>query len=53
MVERLNRGEWSEIYAFIKVLSERQLLAADADLTPLPDVFYPCLLYTSDAADEG
>ena len=41
MVERLNRGEWSEFYAFIKVLSERQLLAADADLTPLPDVFYP------------
>jgi len=41
MVERLNRGEWSEFYAFVKVLSERQLLAADADLTPLPNVFYP------------
>ena len=41
MVERLNRGEWSEFYAFIKVLSDRKLLAADADLTPIPDIFYP------------
>ncbi len=41
MVEKLNRGEWSEFYAFIKVLSERQLLAASADLTPLPNIFYP------------
>lgn len=41
MVERLNRGEWSEFYAFIKVLSERKLLAASADLTPIPDIFYP------------
>jgi len=41
VVERLNRGEWSEFYAFIKVLSERKLLAANADLTPLADIFYP------------
>ena len=41
MVEKLNRGEWSEFYAFIKVLSERKLLAASADLTPLPEIFYP------------
>ena len=43
MVERLNRGEWSEFYAFIKILSERKLLAADSDLTPLDDIFYPVL----------
>ena len=41
MVERLNRGEWSEFYAFVKVLSDRKLLAASADLTPIPDIFYP------------
>lgn len=41
MVEKLNRGEWSEFYAFVKVLSERKLLAANEDLTPLADIFYP------------
>lgn len=41
MAERLNKGEWSEFYAFIKVLSESRLLAADADLTPMPEIFYP------------
>jgi len=41
VVERLNRGEWSEFYAFVKVLSDRKLLAASADLTPIPDIFYP------------
>ena len=41
MVEKLNRGEWSEFYAFVKILSERKLLAASSDLTPIPDTFYP------------
>lgn len=38
-----NRGEWSEFYAFIKLLSERQLNAADDNLQKIKDIFYPVL----------
>lgn len=34
MAESLNKGEWSEFYAFIKILGDRELTAANADLTP-------------------
>lgn len=38
-----NRGEWSEIYVFLKLLADGQLNAADADLNIIPDVYYPIL----------
>lgn len=41
MGEAYNKGEWSEFYVFIKILAERQLLAADPDLNPLEGVYYP------------
>ena len=31
-----NRGEWSELYAFLKVLCDGKILSADADLNNLP-----------------
>lgn len=31
-----NRGEWSELYAFLKILSDGRILSADADLNNLP-----------------
>ena len=40
MAEKLNKGEWSEFYAFTKILSDRELVAANADLTPDPDNSY-------------
>ena len=36
-----NRGEWSEIYVFLKLLAEGKLYAADANLNALTDVYYP------------
>ena len=40
MAESLNKGEWSEFYAFIKILGDRELTAANADLTPDYDNTY-------------
>jgi len=38
-----NKGEWSEVYVFLKLLSEGRLHAADKNLNPLPTIFYPVL----------
>ena len=36
----MNRGDWSEFYAFLKILSDRKLVASDYKLDPVPDKFY-------------
>ncbi|MBP3966248.1 HpaII family restriction endonuclease [Paenibacillus lignilyticus] len=38
-----NKGEWSEIYVFLKLLSEGKLYAADENLNKIEDNFYPVL----------
>ena len=35
-----NKGEWSEIYVFLRLLEIGKLFAADADLNKMDDVFY-------------
>ncbi len=35
-----NKGEWSEIYAFLRLLEIKKLYAADADLNKKDDMFY-------------
>lgn len=35
-----NKGEWSEIYVFLRLLEIGKLYAADADLNKMDDVFY-------------
>jgi hypothetical protein len=36
-----NKGEWSEVYVFLKLLAEGKLNAADANLNAIPTVYYP------------
>lgn len=48
----LNRGEWSEIYTFLKLLGEGRLYAADADLNRIEDIYYPIIKVLRDE-DEG
>ncbi len=36
---RGNRGEWSEVYAFLRILADGKIKAADADLRELPNSF--------------
>jgi hypothetical protein len=38
-----NRGEWSELFVFLKLLAEGRLYAADENLNRIPDIFYPVL----------
>lgn len=38
-----NKGEWSEFYTFLKIITERQLNGADENLLQLQEVFYPVL----------
>jgi len=38
-----NKGEWSEVYVFLKLLADGRLNAADANLNAIPDVYYPII----------
>lgn len=38
-----NKGEWSELYAFMKLLSQGRVYAANEKIERLDDVFYPIL----------
>lgn len=36
-----NKGEWSEVYALLKILSDKKLFAGDSKLQKLANVIYP------------
>jgi len=38
-----NKGEWSELYVFLKLLSEGVLYGADSDLNKIDDLYYPLI----------
>lgn len=38
-----NKGEWSEIYTFLKLLADGRLYAADSDLNRIDNIYYPIL----------
>lgn len=38
-----NKGEWSEFYAFLKILSDKKLFSADETLALIPDSFLKVL----------
>jgi hypothetical protein len=38
-----NKGEWSEIYALLKLLGDRQLYTGDATLNKIESLFYPII----------
>jgi len=40
---KANKGEWSELYAFLKILIDRKIFAADADLNIIPDKHFEVL----------
>ena len=48
-----NKGEWSEFYAFLKLLSDRKLFAADADLRPIAEKYFEVLKIVREEANEG
>lgn len=38
-----NKGEWSELYVFLKLLSDNKLYGADAELNKISDIYYNVL----------
>lgn len=38
-----NKGEWSEFYAFIKLLVDKKIIGADQDLEKIETIFFPIL----------
>lgn len=38
-----NKGEWSEIYTLLKLLSDQKVHVGDKDLNEIPNMFYPIL----------
>lgn len=38
-----NKGEWSELYVFLKLLGDGTLYAADANLNKIEDLYYPLI----------
>ena len=38
-----NKGEWSELYVFLKLLGEGILYAADSDLNKIENLYYPLI----------
>ena len=38
-----NKGEWSELYAFMKLLSQGRVYAANEKVEKIEDVYYPIL----------
>ena len=36
-----NKGEWSEIYVFLKLLADGKLNGADVNLNAIPSIYYP------------
>ncbi len=47
-----NKGEWSELYAFFKLLADGRLFSGDGQLNIIRDKFYPILaIFRSDKPD--
>lgn len=46
-----NKGEWSEIYTFLKLLSDGKLVTADEDLNPIDEQFFPILKIIREEVD--
>ena len=47
-----NKGEWSELYALVKLLETGRLYAADENVNRIPDVFFPILEILRDKRDD-
>lgn len=47
-----NKGEWSEIYTFLKLLGEGKVYAGDQNLNKIQDLFYPIIMILRQEKDE-
>ena len=52
MERTANKGEWSELYAFLKILSDKELHSADESLTLIPKSFLKVLSVIRNEGEE-
>ena len=43
MKKSKNKGEWSELYALLKIIDDKNLYAGDENFNKIEDIFYPVL----------
>lgn len=43
MNKSFNKGEWSEFYAFLKIILDKKLYAADNNLNKIENIFHPVI----------
>lgn len=48
-----NKGEWSEVYVFLKLLADGRIYAADSDLNKLDDIYFPIVKIIRENMSEG
>lgn len=54
MIPKGNKGEWSELYAFFKLLADGRLYCGDGHLNRYDDKYYPILeIFRSDSIDRN
>jgi len=46
-----NKGEWSEIYTLLKIISETKLFAGDSDLNKIESLIFPIIKILRDESD--
>lgn len=46
-----NKGEWSEIYALLKIISDRKLFAGDSDLKKIESLMFPIIKILRDESN--
>ena len=52
MSKKYNKGEWSELYAFAKLLKDGRMYAADENVNMIEDVYFPILKILRDESDD-
>ncbi|WP_378184075.1 HpaII family restriction endonuclease [Aquimarina sp. SS2-1] len=46
-----NKGEWSEIYALLKIISDKKLCAGDSDLNKIENLIFPIIKILPDESN--
>ena len=46
-----NKGEWSEIYTLLKIISDKQLFAGDSDLNKIENLIFPIIKVLRDESN--
>ncbi|HOG05377.1 MAG TPA: HpaII family restriction endonuclease [Paludibacter sp.] len=46
-----NKGEWSEIYALLKIIADKQLFAGDSNLNKIENLIYPIIKVLRDESN--